>query len=91
MNPKLYDKLTNPSAAWICVQCAMPSFSSSLFESYFDLEDSNSFDALKNLNGKTPPTHGTPPSSPFKSYPKKLFTSFSLPVICKLTINGMED
>ena len=43
----------------------MPSFSSSLFDSYSSLENNNSFEPLQNLNGTTPPL-GTPPTSPFK-------------------------
>ena len=65
MNPLIFEGLKNNSATWICCQCAMPSFSSSLFDSYSSLENNNSFEPLQNLNGTTPPL-GTPPTSPFK-------------------------
>lgn len=65
MNSHIYEALANSSISWICCQCGLPNFSSSLFESSNSLESKNSFSLLQNLSD--PVTHSyNPPLSPFR-------------------------
>ena len=45
MCSNVYQALTKPELSWICCQCGLPNFSTSLFES-FDISCSNNFDSL---------------------------------------------
>ena len=45
MCSNVYQALTKPELSWICCQCGLPNFSTSLFES-FDISCSNNFDPL---------------------------------------------
>jgi hypothetical protein len=40
MKSEIYNALTSPEAEWICTNCGMPNFSTSLFESFLDPNES---------------------------------------------------
>ena len=73
MNSAVYEALANSSCSWICCQCDLPNFSSSLFDSTPSFINSNSFAPLQNSTDHTPQIgNKSPPFRPGKaSTPKK--------------------
>ena len=77
MNSKVYEALENHcSYSWICCQCGLPNFSSSLFDSFSAPIENNKFFPIKNLNDHTPPldtnySRSPPFRPPRASSPKK--------------------
>ena len=75
MSDHILDSLANSSCIWICTNCGLPSFSSSLFDSFSGDKTSNSFDPLAQLNheilnaNSTPSDNGNPVQTPRCSTP----------------------
>ena len=92
MNPITYQYLANHSdTTWICCQCGMPSFSSSLFN-ITPVDLSNSFTSL-NSNSASPtpvnspnPVHTSTPDGPNRTTKRTHKTAFNRPLRI-LTIN----
>ena len=72
MNTIVYKALENSSCSWICCQCGLPNFSSSLFDSSQSLDHSNSFQPLYQYNDHTTPLLDLAPPNSFK--PQKAST-----------------
>ena len=72
MNTIVYKALENSSCSWICCQCGLPNFSSSLFDSSQSLDHSNSFQPLYQYNDHTTPLLDQAPPNSFK--PQKAST-----------------
>ena len=73
VNDYIYDSLVNSSCLWICCDCGLPSFSSSLFDSSSDIETLNRFSPLTDYLAQQPPTNDTCPtrsSTPTRQKPK---------------------
>ena len=65
LSEEMFNSLANSSVSWICCQCGLPNFSSTLFNSSISPSD-NSFDPLR-----TPPPSHTPRFRPgISSTPK---------------------
>jgi hypothetical protein len=47
MPNNIFQALSTPNASWICCNCGMPTFTTSLFDS-FDISTSNNYDTLAN-------------------------------------------
>ena len=54
LNSLVFQDLANSSASWICCQCGLPNFSSSLFDSFYSLDNHNHFTPLQNSAFHTP-------------------------------------
>lgn len=58
MNSIVYEALANSSCVWECCSCGMPNFSSSLLDSFSNIQCSNQFSSLDNTS--TNSTLGSP-------------------------------
>lgn len=66
MSTPVYEALGNSNISWHCVNCGMPNFSSSLFESFVINSTQNSFHALssdESISSPGPPVHSSSPLS----------------------------
>ncbi len=63
MNSKVFEALANTSVSWICCQCGIPNFDSSLFNSSIS-HTANSFSTLSALDESIHVVHDTFPTSP---------------------------
>ena len=60
MDKIAYEALANSSSVWGCNKCGMPNYSSSLLNSYSDIEHSNRFSPINNYNFPGPQFFSTP-------------------------------
>lgn len=72
MSTPIYHALANSNISWHCVNCGLPQFSTSLFESFI-IESSNSFSTLSSCTTPTSPGSPMATSSPShkSSHPPK--------------------
>ena len=84
----MYKILDNSIISWECINCGMPNFSTTFFNSTL-LETSNSFSDLENNFDETPDRIGQPTfaSSPIHTKPKRKTKQNNLPPLRVLTIN----
>ena len=73
MSTPIYEALAHSNVSWHCIQCGMPQFTSSLFDS-FQMETSNTFDSLTSTSQSSAQQSPGPllaTSSPTRRTPKK--------------------
>ena len=67
MSEEVFNALAqHDSCSWLCADCGMPNFHSSLFTDLSDVETNNSFDVLSDLSEDFPDDKPTKTSSPVK-------------------------
>ena len=74
------------SVSWICCNCGLPNFSSSLFVSFLSPAKKNPFDSLQNLQDHNL-LSGSPLKSPFKPPVASTPQKKNLPTSCKTASN----